>query len=116
MPFYADPNRFPTSVWQADPTQGQYDFISVNIIVIQTHLLMNNFPPWVTLDITMLSVFLSFNIHYRLAPRAVHPTNTSYCPTYRDIPTIPKRYLSGYLSATHIRNQHLLHWCCPSFN
>lgn len=22
MPFYADPNRFPTPVWQADPTQG----------------------------------------------------------------------------------------------
>lgn len=22
MPFYADPNRFPTPVWQADPSQG----------------------------------------------------------------------------------------------
>lgn len=23
MPFYADPNRFTTPVWQSDPTQGK---------------------------------------------------------------------------------------------
>lgn len=28
MPFYADPNRFPTPVWQADPSQGMHLFFT----------------------------------------------------------------------------------------
>lgn len=34
MPFYADPNRFSTPVWQSDPTQGKAIYKYQNIYLL----------------------------------------------------------------------------------
>lgn len=35
MPFYADPNRFPAPVWQADPSQGMNTiFFYFNCLIV----------------------------------------------------------------------------------